>query len=99
MAQRSILLLAALASGSAFAKTSSSESSAATSTMNLILPMLEDGSETLMGSIVGVDATATTFYLTCPTGESALTCGLGDGIELVEGDSVLEVHFTESGLG
>lgn len=97
MSSRSILMLAALA-GSAYAKTSSSSTTAnATSTMEVILPMLD--SQTVMGSIMGVDATATTFFLTCPTDASALTCGLGDGIELVEGDSVLEVHYTQDTIG
>lgn len=83
-------MLAALAGGAYAAN--------ATSTIDVTLPMLSQQTA-VMGSIVGVDATATTFYLTCPTDASALTCGLGDGIELVEGDSTLEVHFTQSAIG
>lgn len=90
MTQSTILMLAALAGGAYAAN--------ATSTIDVTLPMLSQQTA-VMGSIVGVDATATTFYLTCPTDASALTCGLGDGIELVEGDSTLEVHFTQSAIG
>lgn len=97
MAQRTGLLLAALASG-IYASTTASSSANATSTMTVILPML-DSQTAVMGSIMGVDATATSYYLTCPTSESSLTCGLGDGVELVEGPSVLEVHFTEESIG
>lgn len=99
MAQQTLLLLAALGSA-AYASTSASASSSAdaTSTMTVLLPML-DSQTAVMGSIMGVDATATSYYLTCPTGESSLTCGLGDGIELVEGASMLEVHFTEDSIG
>lgn len=90
MTQRTILMLAALASG-AFAAN-------ATSTIDVLLPML-NAQTAVMGSIKGVDATATTFYLTCPTDQSDLTCGLGDGVELVDGDSTLGVHFTQSAIG
>lgn len=97
MAQRSLFLLAALASG-IHASTTASSSANATSTMTVLLPML-DSQTAVMGSIMGVDATATSYYLTCPTSESSLTCGLGDGVELIEGPSVLEVHFTEESIG
>lgn len=90
MTQRTILMLAALASGAYAAD--------ATSTIDVLLPML-NSQTAIMGSVMAVDATATTFYLTCPTDASSLTCGLGDGVELVEGDSVLEVHFTQSAIG
>lgn len=92
--QRTFLpLLAALAS-CAYAETTSS---ATTSVIDIILPMLDD--QAVMGSIVSVDATATSYYLTCPTGESSTDCGLGNGIQVVEGPSVLEVHLTESSVG
>lgn len=79
--------------GCAFAATTSS----ATSTViDITLPMLDD--QVVMGSIVSVDATATSYFLTCPTDESEADCGLGNGIGVVEGPSVLEVHMTQSAL-
>lgn len=51
-----------------------------------------------MGSIVGVEATATTYLLTCPTSVESASCDLGSGIELIEGPSVFEIHMTETGI-
>lgn len=94
MTQRTIIpLLAALAS-CVYAETANSTTS---SVIDIVLPMLD--SQTVMGSIVGVDATATSYFLTCPTSESSLDCGLGSGMEVVEGASVLEVHYTEGAIG
>lgn len=91
-------LLAALA-GSAYAATSSTATANSTTStvIDILLPMLD--SQTVMASIEGVDATATSYFLTCPTSESSLDCGLGSGMEVVEGSSVLEVHYTESAAG
>lgn len=76
----------------------SSSSSATSSVINVQLPTAADA-QNVMGSIMGVDATATSYYLTCPTDTSSTDCSLGDGFELVEGPSVLAIHMTESALG
>lgn len=54
--------------------------------------------QTILGSVVGVDATATTFFLTCPTDAVSLQCGLGKGLEIIEGPEVLEVHMTQANV-
>lgn len=98
MTQRAVLpLLAALAT-CAYAASSTATANATTSTViDVLLPMLD--SQTVMASVEAVDATATTYFITCPTSESSVDCGLGSGMEIVEGSSVLEVHYTESAAG
>ncbi|KAI3399646.1 hypothetical protein diail_5994 [Diaporthe ilicicola] len=49
-----------------------------------------------MASVMGADATATTFFLTCPTDGASLQCGLGEGMEVVEGSEIIEVHMTQA---
>ncbi|KAJ0114518.1 hypothetical protein J7T55_004761 [Diaporthe amygdali] len=95
MAQRTILPLLAVSASSVFAQ-STTGSSASSSVVDIILPMLE--SQTIMGSVMGADATATTFFLTCPTDAPSLQCGLGKGMEVVEGSEVLEVHMTQANV-
>lgn len=85
--------LAALASR-AHAETANSTTS---TVIDIMLPMIDD--QTIMGSIMGVDATATSYYLTCPTDESSVNCALGNGIAVVEGPEVLEVHMTAASVG
>lgn len=92
--QRTLLPLLAALAGYATATTTAS-ASATSSVIDLNLPNLVDGDATVMGSVLGVDATATSYSLTCPTDSSSLDCGLGNGIEVVEGASVLEVHMTQ----
>lgn len=94
MANRTLLPLLAASAGSVLAQSASASSSASSSVVDIILPMLEP--QTIMGSVVGVDATATTFFLTCPTDAVSLQCGLGKGLEVVEGPEVLEVHMTQA---
>lgn len=69
---------------------------AQSTTIDLILPIYSQ--EVVMGSIVGVEATATTYLLTCPTSVESASCDLGSGIELIEGPSVFEIHMTETGI-
>lgn len=98
MTQQVILPLLAALAGGAYAATSSATANSTTSTViDILLPMLD--SQTVMASIEGVDATATSYFLTCPTSESSVDCGLGSGMEVIEGESVLEVHYTESAAG
>lgn len=85
--------LAALASR-AYAEAANSTTS---TVIDVILPMIDD--QTIMGSIMGVDATATSYYLSCPTDESSVNCALGNGIAVVEGPDVLEVHMTATSIG
>lgn len=96
MAQRTLLPLLAASAGSVFAQSSSASSSESSSVVDIILPMLEP--QTILGSVVGVDATATTFFLTCPTDSVNLQCGLGKGLEIIEGPEVLEVHMTQANV-
>ncbi|KAH8894551.1 hypothetical protein GQ53DRAFT_762636 [Thozetella sp. PMI_491] len=56
--------------------------------VSLILPAYD--AQTIEASVVAVDATATTYFLTCPTGESSNQCGLADGATVVNGPSVLQ---------
>lgn len=97
MTQQTVLSLLAALAGCSYAATSSASANASTTVIDILLPMLD--SQTVMASIEGVDATATSYFLTCPTSESSLDCGLGSGMEVVEGSSVLEVHYTESAAG
>lgn len=94
MMRRTILPTLAVLASRAYAETANATTS---SVIEITLPMLDD--QVVMGSIVAVDATATSYYLTCPTDESSADCGLGNGIDVVEGPSVLEVHLTESTVG
>lgn len=96
MAQRTLLPLLVASAGAVFAQSTSANSSASSSVVDIILPMLEP--QTIMASVVGVDATATTFFLTCPTDAVSLQCGLGKGLEIVEGPEVLEVHMTQANV-
>lgn len=96
MAQRTLLPLLAASAGSVFAQSTSATTTESSSVIDIILPMIE--SQTILGSVVGVDATATTFFLTCPTDSVSLQCGLGKGLELVEGPEVLEVHMTQANV-
>ncbi|KAG8166462.1 hypothetical protein KVR01_002151 [Diaporthe batatas] len=96
MTHRSLLPLLAASAASVVGQSTSASSSAGSSVVDIILPMLEP--QTIMGSVVGVDATATTFFLTCPTDAVSLQCGLGKGLEIVEGQEVLEVHMTQDNV-
>ncbi|POS76411.1 hypothetical protein DHEL01_v205198 [Diaporthe helianthi] len=92
MARRTLLPLLAAFAAPALGHSASASSPASSSVMDIILPMLQP--QTIMGSVVGVDATATTLFLTCPTDAVNLQCGLGKGLEIVEGPEVLEFHMT-----
>lgn len=92
--QRTLLPVLAALAGHAAATTTAS-ATATSSVIDLNLPNLVDGDATVMGSIMGVDATATSYSLTCPTDSASLDCGLGNGIQVVEGPAVLEVHMTQ----
>jgi hypothetical protein len=96
MAYRTLLPLLAVSAGSVLAQSASASGSASSSVVDIILPMLDP--QTIMGSVVGVDATATTFFLTCPTDAVSLQCGLGKGLEIVEGPEVLELHMTQANV-
>lgn len=96
MTQQAVLPLLAALAGCAYAA-SSTASANSTTVIDVLLPMLD--SQTVMASVQAVDATATTYFITCPTSESSVDCGLGSGMEIVEGSSVLEVHYTESAAG
>lgn len=96
MTQQILLPMLAALAGCAYAATSTANSTTST-VIDILLPMLD--SQTVMASIMGVDATATSYFITCPTSESSVDCGLGSGMEVVEGSSVLEVHYTESAAG
>lgn len=99
MTQNVLLPLLAALAGSAYAATSSTATANSTTStvIDILLPMVD--SQTVMASIEGVDATATSYFLTCPTGESSVECVLGSGMEVVEGPSVLEVHYTMGAAG
>lgn len=97
MMQRLSLLLAALAA-TARVSAKTTATTANSTVINVHLPTAVN-SQAVMGSIMAVDATATSYFLTCPTSESSSDCGLGDGFEFVEGPSVLEIHMTEEVIG
>lgn len=100
MTKQAVLPLLAALAGCACAATATATANSTTSTViDIVLPMLNSDSQAVMASVEGVDATATSYYLTCPTDESSVNCVLGSGLEVVEGLSVLEVHYTELSVG
>ncbi|KAL2024511.1 hypothetical protein VTK56DRAFT_7554 [Thermocarpiscus australiensis] len=56
-----------------------------TSVVNLLMPLADP--QSLAGSVVSAGPTATTYFVTCPTGADSTDCGLGDGVSLVNGPS------------
>ncbi len=88
MARKSALrlLLQALSVGPLLAQS--------TSVVSLILPDFDN--QTILASVISVEATATEYLLACPSGEDATDCGLGPGVTFLQGPSTLEMHLTES---
>jgi len=60
----------------------------------VVLPLLNVDQQPIVASIVGSDADATTYVLSCPTGTDASDCGLPDSFTVTEGPSTL--HFATS---
>ncbi|KAJ9138135.1 hypothetical protein NKR23_g8778 [Pleurostoma richardsiae] len=67
-----------------------------TSVVSLLLPGFD--SQTILASVISVEATATQYFIACPTDEDASECGIGPGATLVEGPSTYELHMTETGV-
>jgi hypothetical protein len=62
------------------------------SIVTLHLPSFD--TQTILASVITANPTATSYLLTCPTDEPDDECGLGTGIEVLDGPSTLEVHIT-----
>jgi hypothetical protein len=62
---------------------------AQTTVVTLLLPGFDN--QAIEGSVIAADATATTYFLACPSGEDANDCGLATGLTAVEGPSTLSI--------
>lgn len=62
------------------------------SIVTLHLPSFD--TQTILASVITANPTATSYLLTCPTDKPDDECGLGTGIEVLDGPSTLEVHIT-----
>lgn len=81
MARRSLAMLAL----------SSVALAAQTTTVSLILPLLDK--QKLVGSIVDVDSKATTFAIMCPSGVDRTECGLTSSQTIIQGPSTLSMKW------
>ena len=61
--------------------------SSAQSTVSLLL--LGADQMPLLASVVGSDATATTYAVICPSGTDASDCGIGEGLILTQGPATV----------
>ncbi|KAJ9251736.1 hypothetical protein DTO207G8_5190 [Paecilomyces variotii] len=57
--------------------------SAQSSVISVFIP--DTDPQPLVASIIGNDAAATTYYLTCPVGTDGSDCGMGPGMTLISG--------------
>lgn len=60
-----------------------------TTTVSLFLPNTDP--QSLVASVIGTDATATTYLISCPPGSDANNCGYGGGATVIEGPSTLQM--------
>ncbi len=75
----------------------SASASAATSHTVVSILVPGYGIQSVLGSVVSANPTATTFALNCPSNADPTNCGLGpDPVTVVQGPSTYEVHSTES---
>jgi len=68
---------------------------AQSTTISLFLP--DTDPQSLVASVIGVDATATTYLINCPAGTDPSDCGYGDGATVIEGPSTLRLVFLQAG--
>ncbi|KAB5572548.1 hypothetical protein GE09DRAFT_1100006 [Coniochaeta sp. 2T2.1] len=86
------LNLAALATTVSILTGRSLAQSPTSSVVTLHLPNFDD--QAILASVITANPTATSYLLSCPTDEPADECGLGTGINVLEGPSTLEVQLT-----
>ncbi|PNY28884.1 Uncharacterized protein TCAP_01194 [Tolypocladium capitatum] len=86
---RSLALLAALAAAAAAAAAADG-----TTTVSLLLP--QSDAQKLVGSVVRVDATVTTFVIGCPPGTPAESCGVPSSQTVVQGPSTWDMPVSLS---
>ncbi|KAB5571924.1 hypothetical protein GE09DRAFT_648791 [Coniochaeta sp. 2T2.1] len=86
------LNLAALATTLSILTGRSLAQSPTSSVVTLHLANFDD--QAILASVITANPTATSYLLSCPTDEPADECGLGTGINVLEGPSTLEVHLT-----
>ncbi|PKX90491.1 putative GPI anchored protein [Aspergillus novofumigatus IBT 16806] len=69
------------------------------SAQNTVTSMLIYGADPqpLVASIVGSDATATTYSINCPPGTDSSDCGMGPGLTLVAGPTTTVLKMDEPG--
>jgi hypothetical protein len=60
---------------------------AQTSTVTVLLPEVDQ--QTIFASVISVGPTATSYFIACPSGENDVDCGLGPGMNLLYGPSVV----------
>lgn len=67
------------------------------SAQNTVTSMLIYGADPqpLVASVVGSDATATTYSINCPPGTDSTDCGMGPGLTLVAGPTTTVLKMDE----
>jgi hypothetical protein len=60
--------------------------------VNMFLPDID--TQTLLGSVVSADSTATLYNIACPSGEDSSDCGLA-GMTVLQGPSTALWHLEE----
>ena len=87
MVRASALLLAPTLAGVSLA--------AATARVTQIIVIPQVDMQTIEASVVSAGPTATLYHLTCPKNKAGYDCGLGGGMDVLEGQSTYELHMTQ----
>ncbi|KAK4100280.1 hypothetical protein N658DRAFT_106065 [Parathielavia hyrcaniae] len=65
-----------------------------TTVVDILMPMADP--QTLLASVISADATATSYFISCPTVTSSEECGFADGLEVLNGPSTMNYAMTIS---